>query len=114
MVKSNGLLGILTMSEYRKDILFLLLERPWTLSEIKEHFDVESPEIIPRLNQMEKYGLITKQDGLYSTTPFFGKVLAKKYKPLLDTIQAMESNSSFWLIPVKHTVFIGVHNLLFP
>lgn len=95
MVKSNGLLGILTMSEYRKNILFLLMDRPWSLSEIKDHFDVESPEIIPRLNEMVKSRVITKQNGLYSITPF-GKALAKKYKPLLDTIQAIETNSAFW------------------
>lgn len=96
MAKSpSTLLGIIAASDYRKNTLFLLLESPKTLSEIKDHFNVKSPEIIPRLKELEKARLILKQENHYELTSF-GKVIATKYKPLLDTIQAMETNDDFW------------------
>lgn len=95
MVKGTGFLSLLTYSGYRKDVLFLLLERQRTLTEIKDYFNVKSPEICPRLSELEDSGLIIKTDGAYELTPF-GEVLTKQLKPLLDSIQAMESNKDFW------------------
>ena len=90
-MKSSGLLSILTFSEKRKDILFLLEESPKTLSEIKDYFDVKSPEIIPRLKEMEAANIIIRQDGLYRLTSL-GKVSAIYFKPFLDTLTAIEAN----------------------
>jgi predicted transcriptional regulator len=94
-VKSTGLLSILTFSEKRKDILFLLEESPKTLSEIKDYFDVRSPEILPRLKEMEEANMIIKQDGMYKLSSL-GKVSATYYKPFLDTLTAIETNEDFW------------------
>jgi len=94
-MKSSGLLSILTFSEKRKDILFLLEESPKTLSEIKYYFDVKSPEIIPRLREMEEVNMIIRQDGMYRLTSL-GKVLIVYYKPFLDTLTAIEINKDFW------------------
>ena len=94
-VKSSGLLSILTFSEKRKDILFLLQESPKTLSEIKDYFDVRSPEILPRLKEMEAANMIVRQDGMYRLTSL-GKVSAIYYKPFLDTLTAIEANEDFW------------------
>lgn len=94
-MKSEGLLSILTFSEKRKDILFLLEESPKTLSEIKDYFNVKSPEILPRLKEMEDSNVIVRQDGAYRLTSM-GKVLAKYYKSFLDTIKAIEANEDFW------------------
>ncbi|MCQ1534254.1 winged helix-turn-helix domain-containing protein [Methanosarcina sp. KYL-1] len=94
-MKSSGLLSILTFSEKRKDLLFLLQENPRTLSEIKDYFDVRSPEILPRLKEMENANLIMRQEGLYRLTPL-GKVSAIYYKPFLDTLTAIEANEKFW------------------
>jgi predicted transcriptional regulator len=94
-VKSSGLLSILTFSEKRKDILFLLQENPRTLSEIKDYFDVRSPEILPRLKEMEAANLIIRQEGMYRLTSL-GKVSALYYKPFLDTLTAIETNEDFW------------------
>ncbi|TAH71569.1 MAG: ArsR family transcriptional regulator, partial [Methanosarcina mazei] len=74
-MKSTGLLSILTFSEKRKDILFLLQENPKTLSEIKDYFDVRSPEILPRLKEMENSNMIVRQEGVYKLTSL-GKVAA--------------------------------------
>ena len=94
-MKSSGLLSILTFSEKRKDILFLLQENPRTLSEIKDYFDVRSPEILPRLKEMEAANMIVRQDGMYHLTSL-GKVSAIYYKPFLDTLTAIETNEDFW------------------
>jgi predicted transcriptional regulator len=94
-VKSSGLLSILTFSEKRKDILFILQESPRTLSEIKDHFDVKSPEILPRLKEMETSNMIIRQDGMYQLTSL-GRVAALYYKPFLDTLTAIETNEDFW------------------
>lgn len=94
-MKSSGLLSILTFSEKRKDILFLLQENPRTLSEIKDYFDVRSPEILPRLKEMESSNLIVRHEGMYRLTSL-GKVTAIYYKPFLDTLTAIEINEEFW------------------
>ncbi len=94
-MKSSGLLSILTFSEKRKDILFLLRENPRTLSEIKDYFDVRSPEILPRLKEMEAANMIIRQEGMYQLTSL-GKVAAIYYKPFLDTLTAIETNEDFW------------------
>lgn len=94
-LKSSGLLSILTFSEKRKDILFLLQENPRTLSDIKDYFDVRSPEILPRLKEMEAANMIVRKDGMYHLTSL-GRVSAIYYKPFLDTLTAIEANEDFW------------------
>jgi predicted transcriptional regulator len=94
-VKSEGLLSILTYSEKRRDILFLLEESPKTLSEIKDYFNVKSPEILPRLKEMEDANMIFKQEGVYQLSSL-GKVSVRHYKPFLDTLASIEANSDFW------------------
>lgn len=94
-MKSTGLLSILTFSEKRKDILFQLEESPKTLTEIKDYFQVKSPEILPRLKEMEDANMIVKQDGMYRLTSL-GKVSAIYYRPFLDTLTSIEANEDFW------------------
>lgn len=94
-MQANGLLSIITFSEKRKNILFLLQESPRTLSEINSYFDVKTPEIQPRLKELETSNLITRQNGRYQLT-LFGTILMTYYEPLLNTISAMEGNEEFW------------------
>ncbi|WP_406655906.1 winged helix-turn-helix domain-containing protein [Methanolobus sp. ZRKC2] len=85
----------MTYSEKRKDILFLLAEEPRNLSDIKEYFDVSSPEIFPRLKEMENSNLISKDDKVYSITPI-GRAILKHYTPFLDILSTIEKNETFW------------------
>jgi predicted transcriptional regulator len=94
-VKSVGILSVLTFSERRKDILFLLEESPKTLSEIKNYFNSTSPEILPRLKEMEQANMILKQEGLYQLSSV-GKVSAIYYRSFLDTLASIEANEDFW------------------
>jgi predicted transcriptional regulator len=102
MKQADDILSILTFSEQRKGILFFLQEKPRTLTDIKEHFDVKSPNILPRLREMEAKNLIIREDGMYWLTSF-GKVAAFYYKPFLDTLMAIEANEDFWN---KHDISI--------
>lgn len=90
-----GLLSILTFSEKRKDILFLLEEKPCTLSDIREYFNVSSPEISPRIKEMVNYNLIKKTDKHYQLTPI-GKAMIRHFRPFLEIIETIEKNESFW------------------
>ncbi len=94
-MKSKGLLSILTFSEKRKDILFLLEGKPCTLSDIREYFNVTSPEISPRIKEMVKYNLIEKVDKHYHITPI-GLAMVKHFRPFLEIIETIEKNESFW------------------
>lgn len=94
-VKSTGLLSILTFSEKRKDLLFFIEKEPRTLLQIREYLDVSSPEISPRIKEMEASNLIVKNDKKYSITPI-GKVASKYLKPLVSALDAIERNEHFW------------------
>lgn len=85
----------MTFSEKRKDILFLLERAPSTLSEIRDHFNVSSPEISPRIKEMESANLIQRIDKHYHITSI-GKAIIKHYKPFLDILETIEKNESFW------------------
>ncbi|MFP4654698.1 MAG: helix-turn-helix transcriptional regulator [Methanohalobium sp.] len=94
-MKSSGLLSVLTFSEKRKDLLFLLLEEPKSLSEIKNYFGVTSPEISPRIKEMEEANLIRKGNKKYHITSI-GKIATKYLQPLLDYLNVIEKHEDFW------------------
>ncbi|MCX9012867.1 MAG: winged helix-turn-helix domain-containing protein [Candidatus Methanoperedens sp.] len=94
-MKSRGLLSVLTYSEKREDILFLLLKEPRTLTELKDHFNITSPEILPRIKELVMKNLIYKQNGKYVLTPI-GKVIGKFYQQFIETLYVIERNEEFW------------------
>jgi len=94
-MQGNGIFSTLTFSEKRKTILFLLLEKPCTLTEINEYLGVRSPESQPRIKEMESVGLVIKEDDEYKLT-LLGEIAAVNYKPFLDTVEAIERNKDFW------------------
>ncbi|WP_440952946.1 helix-turn-helix transcriptional regulator [Methanococcoides sp. FTZ1] len=65
------------------------------MSEIREFFNVSSPEISPRLKEMEAANLIFKNEKEYYITPI-GRVAAKYLRPLVDTLESIEKNEKFW------------------
>lgn len=96
-MKSKGLLSLLTFSEKRRDILFLLLEQPSSLTTIRKKFDVSSPEIAPRIREMEDSNLIYKDHftKMYTLTPT-GRIVAKSFKPFVEMLELIEKNEDFW------------------
>lgn len=89
-------MSVLTFSEKRKDLLFLLLCGPKTLTEIKNHFNVKSPEILPRIKEMESSNLIYRKEGNTYYITQIGKVVAKYFGPLIDVLDTIEKNEEFW------------------
>ncbi|KCZ71774.1 putative transcriptional regulator [Candidatus Methanoperedens nitroreducens] len=94
-MKSRGLLSVLTFSEKRENLLFLLLNEPKTIAEIKGYLNVSTPEIFPRIKEMETKNLIYKENKYYALTPI-GKVVAKFFQPLVNTLHVIEENEEFW------------------
>lgn len=111
-MKSRGLLSVLTYSEKREALLFLLLNEPKTVAEIKSYFNVSSPEIIPRLKEMETKNLIFRENQYYFLTPV-GKIVAQLFQPLVKTLHVLEDNEEFWMdhdvgaIPLQLLMKIG-------
>ncbi|MDD4521694.1 MAG: winged helix-turn-helix domain-containing protein [Methanosarcina sp.] len=93
--KDIPILSVLTFSYYRKEALFLIQKGPTSLDEIKDYFDVKSPEILPHLKKMVEHDLIFKREGNYELT-YLGEIVAVNYKPFLDTLAAIETNKNFW------------------
>jgi len=96
-MKSKGLLSLLTFSEKRKDLLLFLLEQPSTLTNIRNKFNVSSPEIAPRIREMESANLMYKDPStkMYTLTTT-GMIVAKSFKPFLDMVGLLEKNEDFW------------------
>jgi predicted transcriptional regulator len=94
-MQAKGLLSLITYSEKRKDLLFLISEKPRTLFEIKEYFNVKTPEIYPRIKELLEADLIQKTNNEYYLTPI-GKVVLKYYTPLIKILNVFEKTSDFW------------------
>jgi predicted transcriptional regulator len=93
-LKARGLLSLITFSEKRSNILLLLQEESKTLEEIKRHFKVTSPEILPRLKELEKNNLIYQEDK-YALTDV-GEVVVKRFGQLVKTLKIFEKDMGFW------------------
>ncbi|MDL2261841.1 winged helix-turn-helix domain-containing protein [Methanimicrococcus sp. OttesenSCG-928-J09] len=107
-MKGKGLLSLITYSEKRKDLLFLIDEKPRTLFEIKEFFNVKTPEIYPRIKELLEADLIQKTNNEYYLTPI-GKVILKYYTPLVEILNVFEETSDFW---TDHDTNAIPHHLL--
>lgn len=94
-MKQNNLINLIVGSDVRKDIIFLLYEKSMSLTEIRERMNRTSPEIIPRIKELEKNGLISKNNHTYHITPL-GSIFIEKVRPLFDTFHAINNNWSFF------------------
>lgn len=94
-MKAKGLLSLLAFSEKRSGILFMLQEEPKTLKEIRDHFKVTSPEIIPQIRKLEKENLIF-QDGKKYVLTDVGEVVTRSFGQLFKTLEIFEDDMDFW------------------
>lgn len=113
-MKISGIIQLLATSKYREKSLFLLYNSPMTLQDIKDHFKIQSPEILPRLKELINEGLISREDSLYSITSL-GKVVVRHYAPLFETVEAIERNGAFWrghdLSPIPEDLLDRIYEL---
>ncbi|WNY27038.1 winged helix-turn-helix domain-containing protein [Methanolapillus ohkumae] len=94
-MQGKGLLSLVTFSEKRRDLLFLISDKPRTLVEIKNYFDVKTPEIYPRIKELLEADMIQKINNEYHLTPI-GKVVLTYFRPLIEILNVLEETSEFW------------------
>lgn len=91
----RGLLGLITYSEKRSELLLLLQKEPKTLEEIKDHFKITAPEILPHIRKLENANLIW-QDGKRYILTEVGEVVTKSFDRLSRTLKMFEKDAEFW------------------
>ncbi|WP_292379252.1 helix-turn-helix transcriptional regulator [Methanosarcina sp. UBA289] len=89
------LLGTLFLSDKRKDLLLLLMEEPRNIDEIKNILNVTSSAIMTQIKILISQGLIIHEDDLYKLSDI-GKVVVKKMKPLLNTLEVFSEHMDYW------------------
>jgi len=94
-MKLKGLLSLITFSEKRLQTLMLLKDGPKPFSEIKNYFSATSPEILPRIRELERHHLIVKNSGEYRLTPI-GEVVVEHLSPLVNVVSVFDKNLNFW------------------
>ncbi len=90
-----ALLGTLFLSDKRKDLLLLLIERPMNIDEIKNTLNVTSSAMMTQIKILIDQGIILYEDDYYRLSSF-GEVIVKKMIPLLNTLMVFEDNKQYW------------------
>lgn len=71
------LMGTVLLSEKRKNILLMLIERPTTIDEIKNSLTGTTSAIMAQIKILIEQGLIEQNNGEYRLT-YIGKIIIKK------------------------------------
>jgi predicted transcriptional regulator len=91
----NFILDLILLSEKRMNVLLLLLEGPMDIENIKKTLNASATSIQPQVKKLKEQNLIVQEKNLYRLSGI-GKIVAKKMKPLLDTISVLEENEDYW------------------
>lgn len=94
-MNSDGLLSLVAFSKVRKNLLVMLCEGPRSLSEIKDVFNMSSPELLPRIKELLNNNLIYNNGNKYRITPL-GTCVIYNFVQLTDTFRVIESNEKYW------------------
>ncbi len=89
------LLGTLFLSDKRKDLLLLLIEKPLSIDAIKDILDVTSSSMMTQIKILIDQGIIFYENDLYELSSF-GEVIVKKMIPLLNTLKVFAENKEYW------------------
>lgn len=90
-----ALLGTLFLSDKRKDLLLLLIEKPMNIDEIKSTLNVTSSAMMTQIKILIDQGIVYYEDDYYRLS-CFGEVIVKKMVPLLNTLVVFEDNKQYW------------------
>ena len=71
------LMGTVLLSEKRKNILLMLIERPTTIDEIKNSLTGTTSAIMAQIKILIEQGLIEQNNDEYRLT-YIGKIIIKK------------------------------------
>ncbi|MDD2440055.1 MAG: winged helix-turn-helix domain-containing protein [Methanosarcinaceae archaeon] len=93
---NKSLLGLLFLSEKRKNILLLLRDgEPRSVDTLREALGESETSLQPQLKKLREKHLVVKEKNLYSLSKI-GKVIVEKLPPLLNTVQIFEKREAFW------------------
>lgn len=108
----TDLLGVVTSSEKRRNLLLLLRTGPKTLDEIKDTLHVTASGMLPQIKILADRNLIGRRDREYFLTDM-GEVTARHLSPFMETIEIFEREKEFWqehnigAIPTEFLMTIG-------
>jgi predicted transcriptional regulator len=111
LVRKN-LMDLVTLSGIRKELLFYLNEGPHSLSDIRDRFDITSPEVSPRIKELIEHDLVNFENRKYHMTPM-GKTIVKNFLPFVDTINVFDQYGEWWkehdlsCVPIEMLFRIG-------
>lgn len=89
------LISTVFLSEKRKKALLMLTDGPATIDEIKNSLTGTASAIMAQIKILIEQGLIEQKDEKYQLT-HTGKIILKKIKPLVETLNVLEGNKGYW------------------
>lgn len=91
----SNLLGVVTLSDKRKNLLLFLADGPKTWEEIKDTLHVTATGILPQIKILEDEKLIIREGKLFSLTEM-GQVIVRLLGPFDQTLNVFEQERKFW------------------
>jgi predicted transcriptional regulator len=91
----NKMIGTVTFSEKRKNLLLFLMDGPRTLEEIRTSLKVTSSGMIPQIRKLEEKKLVRSEDKKYALTDT-GMVIADVFSSFIKTTEIIERYPDFW------------------
>ncbi|RNI13757.1 winged helix-turn-helix domain-containing protein [Methanohalophilus sp. RSK] len=93
---TNELIGTVFLSEKRKSILLMLVSNgPTSIDDIKDSLTGTTSAIMAQIKILLEQGLIEQIDDEYKLT-YIGKIILKKIRPLVETLNVVEENKDYW------------------
>ncbi|WP_340818102.1 winged helix-turn-helix domain-containing protein [Methanolobus sp. WCC4] len=89
------LISTVFLSEKRKQTLLMLMDGPATVDEIKDSLTGTTSAIMAQVKILFEQGLIEQEEDEYRLTSI-GKMIMKKIKPLIEALNVVEQNKSYW------------------
>jgi predicted transcriptional regulator len=89
------LISTVFLSEKRKKTLLMLTDGPATIDEIKNSLTGTASAIMAQIKILIEQGLIEHKADMYQLT-HTGKIILKKIKPLVETLNVLEGNKGYW------------------
>ena len=108
----SGILNMLASSKMRRNILLFLEDGPKTLSEIKDHLAVGSPQLSSKIKELLECDMIQSNRKTFSLTSQ-GRVILENYRPFANTAEVFDKLGDYWRthdldrVPVDLTYRIG-------
>ncbi len=91
----TDLLGIISASDKRRNLLILLDSGPKSWEEVKTALGVTSTGMLPQIKILEEEHLITRSGKNYALTPM-GKTIVAHTVPLIKTVEVFDTHKKFW------------------